>query len=307
MNVRMTPEEAKGAILRGECPEGATVTGSISFIGEQGLEELPNGLRVEGELHVQSCHRFRTLPLAFFAESLNLENCASFTGTAPGFGGEALDVHGHLILRNCPSLVHLPDELRVGTHLTIADCPRLGNRSSIPPVPQRLFVGGNVELDKLPSLAHVLEWMDIGGGLWIRDCQLLPKLSSVNVTGDVAIQSCASLARIEGISFLAAESDLVVRDCHSLEAIGDDVHPGRSLQVQDCPVLTKLPSGMKLLGDISLRDCPSLRGWPEGLEVRGGVWCSGNTPQDSWGPSPVFRSQETQAKDRRRSASPSPG
>lgn len=126
MPIRMIPEEARDAILKGSCPDGATVTGILDIHRDQTLTRLPKDLTVEGMLRIQDCHRLTHLPKGLSARSLLINNCASLHGTASDFGSDALAVPEDIEFLICPQLVHLPDELNAGGHVTLVELPQAG-------------------------------------------------------------------------------------------------------------------------------------------------------------------------------------
>lgn len=280
MTVQMSPQEAHEAILKGECPDNAIVSGDLRFEREQALTRLPDGLKVKGRLHIFSCHKLKELPRGLSARTIEVDHCASLWGTAPSFQSP-LEVSRDLIFRDCPQLAVIPTEINVGRDLVLSNCARLGGNSPMDPVPRvphRVTVGRDAILEACPALSHSPERLKVGNNLWVHGCQLLPILSC-EVGADLFIHACASLKRLVSITF-SKPSHMSLKACDTLESIGDGVRPRGYLSITDCPALTKLPSGMRLEAGLSVSECEALEEQPEGLVVLGETHLQG--PAGGW-------------------------
>ncbi len=301
--IRMTGEEAREAILKGECPPGTTVRGSLAFRREPWLTQLPRGLTVEGTLSIVECHQMHSLPSNLAAEGLTISNCAQMQSLGR-VNRPPLHLPEGLLLQGCPALAELPDDVAVGGDLHIQDCPwlwpgpRVGRPRSVHLIgPRRLSVEGSATLRECAGLYSLPDRMAVGGALTIADC---PGLSGIGgpdgeaglaVGGACLIERCHGLHEVSGIAF-GGGGLLRVDDFSGLEALGDGVRPPRRLEVRGCPSLVRLPRRLALEGALVAHDCPLLEA-PDGAVARGGVRATGSTPR--W-----------EAAPDRRAPSPSP-
>ena len=90
------------------------IQGSL-FLEGSDIEELPEGLVVEGDVDLSRCLNLAELPKGFTVKGdLTLRDCKYLT-TLP----DNLTVGGFLDLDGCKNLVGLPKGLKVGTWLNI--------------------------------------------------------------------------------------------------------------------------------------------------------------------------------------------
>ncbi len=303
--LRMTPTEARRAILDGTCPPGATVEGSLRIEREPGLTRLPDGLSVHGGLRIVGCHRLRRPISGLSAQSIEVRSCSAFEGFDGGRDG-ALRVPGRFDLFDCPSLARLPRALHVEFGLWIERCP-WGWASApgwLPRAPQRLEVVGPALFADCPGLARLPKAMEVGGGLTVRRCPHLRAVGGLDadvrlrIRGDCVIEQCHGLREVDFVDFWPG-GDLRVTDCAALERIGDEARPQRCLVVRECPSLSRLPRRLFLDGDLVAHDCPSLKERPQ-ITVLGDILPTGATPR--WEAPPT--AAEAARGPRRRAPSP---
>ncbi len=282
--IELTEAEAREAILKGTCPEGAAVDGGLAFERKGALVELPEALRVRGTLRISGCDRIRRLPAGLDADAVLVEECPVLEGTDPSRGA-TLTVRRDLSFLNCPSLARFPDRLKVGGSLSMANCPQAWSQPAGRPggPPEALRTGGDVTLHACAALRHLPDALRVGGSLIILECQSLEALQDGYPGGRwlfghaVVIRGCHNLRRVGGLRHESA-GELQVEHCAALEEIGSDVGPLRVLGLRNCPSLQRLPDNLPDDGWLSARDCPSLRP-PTGLAVRAAFKPSGTTPR----------------------------
>ncbi len=265
---RMTPEEAREAIVAGACPEGASVDGRLLLEDADSLTELPRGLRVDGELWIRGCNRLRLLPAGLSAQALRVEACSLMEGFAPDFGG-AFGAPRWVHFESCPSLHSLPDALSAGGDLSLVGCHRL---TALPRSlsARSVLVGdcaalegfhadasafeaaGTVRFLNCPSLHRFPESLAVGRDLLLIDCPRAwaspagepggaPRRLSVG--GTATLERCAALSRLPEDAAIGVR--LYVDRCHRLERLGglDGPRPlrvGFGCSVERCQGLRRI-------------------------------------------------------------------
>ncbi len=286
----MSPEEAHEAILKGTCPPGVSVHGSLAFLNEPSLAELPRGLAVEEGLDILGCHRLRRLPAGLSARSVSVSHCDAFEG----FDVHAFDrffVPGHLVLLDCPSLTAWPRELYVGGQLRVARCQWAWDRPALPRgagAPFRLSVGGQADLEECAGLRELPREVEVGTSLTLSRCPRMTALPGARggrlVVGDLCVvERCHGLRELSRVSF-RGEGKLRVRDCAALEVVGDGARPGATLALADCPSLSRLPSPLPPSCRLAVRNCPKLQADGEAKAAQGHARQAGAGPR---APSPA--------------------
>lgn len=121
-----------------------------------GVEELPEGLRVQFALNLSGCKRLRRLPDGLQAGTLDISGCTRLEGLPEGLTVSFLDMSncpqieswprraevaaGRLRARDCLGITHLPDWLGPLSQLDLAGCSMLHS---------------------LPEGLHVSSWIDL--------------------------------------------------------------------------------------------------------------------------------------------------
>ncbi len=285
--IRLTPAQARSAILAGACPEGALVEGSLFLDDESALTKLPRGLRVRGALRISGCRLFRRLPPGLSVRSLFIERCAAFVGFPDHT--RSFEVPGSLHFDRCPVLQAFPERLSVGRDLTVTRCPQVWSAPAHG-VPKALSVEGQAWLAECGRLTDLPRSTVVGRTLEVEDCRRFRELPNWVHAEGIAVRRCAAF---EGFHPEYAahghrqKGDLTFEECPVLERfprtllVGGDFRmkgcarawtdagaDGGSpeamrawrAEIQDCAGLTRLPRRMQALTELHVSGCPSLRG-----------------------------------------------
>ena len=119
--------------------EDLKVNGDLSLSGTS-IKELPEGLKVGGNLRLAACTSLKELPQDLeVGGNLNLNGCRSLEKLPKG-----LKAGRGLWLNGCRSLKELPEGLQVGGVLSLSNC------ISLKKLPQGLKVDGNLSLIDTP-------------------------------------------------------------------------------------------------------------------------------------------------------------
>jgi hypothetical protein len=290
---------ARELILSGRAPSGLVVRdphapelGNNLFLeGCPGLEALPAGLVVWGDLQISDCPDLQSLPPELeLRNKLVLRNCPAITSLpddliaghffregrwmggvwledCPGVTGipEGLRLE-YLSLKRCDGLISLPRRLNVPGYLTVEHCHSLAALS------QELEAGGRVNLIDLPVLRVLPRRWRGGQVLYIEDCPGVTELTNLEA-GQVHLKGATGLQAFPtGI----ACKNLGIEDADWLTEIPDDL--GWELDclgLLRCPNLVRFPSGLRAPYHFNLEGCTGLKSLPPGLRVVGELILSG--------------------------------
>ena len=253
--------------------------------GRSALAELPEGIRVEGDFHLEQCSQIKSLP-------------------------ETLRVRGLLSLRGLARLAHFPQGIFEGARLRITGCPGLTqlpggwqpleqlvldgvNISTLPPDLQ-MAPGGELVLQncaRLESLPAGLTGSGLLKRIVIRDCPKLESLPDLMaqtwvVLERLGIQKIESkveaprvriwrCAKLSQITAQVTTSLLTIRHCASLTQFATPVGPLKLLDVRGCSSLAFLPDGLCLKTEeynpamLDVTGCAALTYLPTHLTVDG--------------------------------------
>ena len=214
--VPVSGAEARKLILAGRAPDDLQVKGLLDLSKSPGLVRLPNGLRADS-LDLSSCGALRTLPAGMRLKSLKLNDCGALRELPPDLQCEVLEIRnsalrtlprdlrvtyrldvsgsvelealppglavGTLVLRDCPNLQALPEDLNV-FFLDISGCIALRDW------PRRGAIRfGHVRAQGCTGLTSLPSWLRDISQLDLRDCtgiRHLPEDLVVNAWIDLA-------------------------------------------------------------------------------------------------------------------------
>jgi hypothetical protein len=95
-----------------------------------------------------------------------------------------------LYLRDCTSLIYLPDGLKIGGYLSLSGCTSLTHLPDDP----KVEVGGNLYLRGCTSLTHLPDGLKVGGFLSLDGCTSLTHLpDGLEVGGNLYLDGCIGL------------------------------------------------------------------------------------------------------------------
>lgn len=210
------------------------VTHGLVLDGATALQQLPAGLRVDGNLRLIGCTQLEALP-------------------------EELEVTGSLVIRGCPRLRALPRQLRVGKDLYLVGKTRLAA------LPATLTVGGDIVLQR--SVRQLEPGFAAPASLALIGCDQLEELpADLSVGGDLIVRRCPKLARLRpGLSIAGS----LEADGAAFASLPAGLRVGDDLVITGCNELVELPAGLSVGGDLILRDCPKLSRLQRGLSVAG--------------------------------------
>ena len=274
------------------------------------LVALPEGLRVDGTLELNSCYEITELPRSMtVGKDIRLIGCKSLK-TLP----ENLTVAGDLVLVGCRSLGRLPTGLHVTGNLHIDGAAKLHE------LPQDLRVDQSIVLQNCPNFENLPAMKDFNGDVTIRRCQRFHALSAdLQTNGTVVIDLCANFTTLSSTHYpwplkisrcpqfetlpeslciggdftltslknltglpknLEVKGTLSINSCHSLRAIPANTRIRESLSIVNCQEFFDLPENFEVFDFLELRNCPNLRVLPPRLTIRrkhkneGGLWAA---------------------------------
>jgi hypothetical protein len=193
----VSAKDARELILSGRAPAGLVVRDPgapslgtrLRLEGCPGLETLPPGLRVPGELNLSGCTALAELPpelkddvtdAAVDASFLDLSGCTALTELPGSVFAQARFSYG-VSLRGCTALRSLPDGLRVEGDLDLSGCTGLTR------LPVGLWVGERLDLSGCSGLAELPDDLHVGAEMEVAGTRLrsLPEsLRHVRLTWD---------------------------------------------------------------------------------------------------------------------------
>lgn len=234
-------------------PEGLHINGNLHLDGLTKLQALPEGLRVDGELELRSCPTIRDLPSDLQAEGgLRIFHCVNLT-EFPIF-----EIPMDLDLCTMPDLRELPIGFHVGGNLIIAGC---GLRS----LPGNLRVDGHLILENLSDLEVVPPTIRVGTSLLIRGCPSLhPIETGLIIPIDLAIDEMPWHDLPRGIK---VGRDLGLKNLPNFCCLPNEYSdlPGE-LWLERLPSLLHLPDGLHVGTELIILNCPNLS-LPPGLSA----------------------------------------
>lgn len=127
-------------------------------LADSSIEELPQDMQARQRINLSGCAQLKTLPGNLVTGSLQLNQCVSLKELPRGLSVSFLELAG------CTSLRRLPDDLRMnGGHLILRDCPWITNLPDELGEISGLDISGCLNLTKLPENLKVTSWIDIAG------------------------------------------------------------------------------------------------------------------------------------------------
>lgn len=210
--------------------------------GQPPLRELPERMRVDGDLIVRSCHAVQHLPDDIqLGRGLHIEDCHGLESLA-----SQLRIPGNLTLKGCPRLMPCLENCQIDGDVRLIGLPweRL---------PDSLEIKGSLILENLPRVTQLPQRLKVGQNLIVRHCQIaeLPE-------------------------YVAVGRDLIVRHCPKFRTLPRYMDVQRNVRVAHCPQFTTVPAGMPVRQSLKLWRCPRLVMLPDGLSVPGTLDLTGS-------------------------------
>jgi hypothetical protein len=229
---------------------------NLQLVDFENLTELPDGLRVGGDLLIIDCPRLTRLPDGLrVGKDLDLAGCVNLARLP-----DDIIVGRDVNLDGCAALTRLPAGLRVGGFLDLSRCAALTR------LPAGLSVGGRLNLLCCRSLTHLPEGLSVGGGLNIVGCPSLTSLpAGLSVGGYLVLTKNTALTQLP--DDLRVGADLDLSHCTALSHLPAGFNVGGSLYLDGCTGLTHLPTGLSVGGDLELYGCTGLTRLPARLRV----------------------------------------
>ena len=188
----MTDDEFKKLLKKhgydgSKLPEGLKVEGVLDLQSCTGLTSLPKGLTVGVYLDLEGCTGLTALPKGLkVGDSLDLEGCTGLTALPKG-----LKVEGDLYLTYCTGLTSLPKDLFVGEYLSLFGCTELTS------LPNGLKIDRDLDLEGCTGLTALPNGLKVGESLDIRDCTALTSLPKGLKVGDsLDLEGCTGLTSL---------------------------------------------------------------------------------------------------------------
>ena len=231
------PEELCGYIDRRvpipQLPEHLRISGNLELRDCTELETLPDAMSIGRSVILRGCNKLYRLPSNWQINgNLEICGCRALTSLPPG-----LHIKGDLRLTS--TMIHsLPDDLRLDGCLRLVDCAKLRE------LPPNLHVPGALVIHR--------------GGL-----QGLPR--GLKVGGSIRIYLAAHLKELP--SDLDVKGSVVLQRCQLFERFPEGVRFGGNLSLHGCTALQELPRGLHVPGALDLTGCSQLTALPAGLRV----------------------------------------
>ncbi len=287
-SITCTPEEFKRLLSENHrFPPKVIVTGDL-HLRNSGIETLPTGLEIRGNLNLSGCVRLTSQGLIVRSNLLT---------TLP----QGLKVGGDLHLFGCTNLISLPQGLKVGGDLNLRGC------TSLTSLPQELEVGGNLTLQGCTSLTSLPSWITTldaktNGDTRVIDLEntglsdtIIERLGETPAPGMQFIFSHAASTSLSGrvqknsfsLSKEPQKADLssikiqvdpsIACTPEEFKRLLSENHqfPPKVIVTGDLDLrnsgIETLPTGLEIRGNLNLSRRTSLTSLPQGLVVRGNL------------------------------------
>jgi hypothetical protein len=224
----VTADTARKLIRAGDAPVGMKVSGSLAFVDDEKLTELPEGLTV-ATLKLSNCPALRRLPKRLQVRRLDLSGRWNPERLLAGVSCYELDLKQ-------TAVTSLPGDLHVSYRIDLEGCTGLQS------LPGGLKVGSLIlrdctGLEALPEGLDVY-FLDISGCTGISQW---PRRGSLQV-GRLTARGCAQLRSLPKWVTRLAQLDL--RDCSNLRELPEGLVVTSWMDVAGTSIRS-LPSSMK--------------------------------------------------------------
>ncbi|NLS95422.1 MAG: hypothetical protein GXX96_25055 [Planctomycetaceae bacterium] len=218
------------------------------------LERLPEGLTVDGNLHLRSCYRLQQLPAKYrLGGDVLVESCRCFRRLPDPFA-----VTGNLTLKGCRRLQELPESLCVGGDLRLIGLP-------VTRLPERLVVDGSLILENCAALTELPSGLTVFRDLIVRRCSIAALPEKLKVGRNLLVDRCNEITDMP--TDLRVGQDICLRRCARIRSLPAHLKLQGSLRITQSAEFCDLPEGLGVPGVLSLAGCSHMETLPSGLRV----------------------------------------
>ena len=258
-------QEPLSGLLSIEGERWQAIGGDLHFTGSV----LPQGLKVPGQLHLESCTGDFQLPEDLSAEFVTFRSCRELKSIlfipprvrnlrvdhAPELETlpEAVDLPGEFYLSACPRLERLPASIKA-PHVVVTHCP------GIRTIQSRIRCS-ELTLESLINLAELDLDLDARKGLDLTLPSLRVLRGRLRSRGRIRI-AAPGLQAIE--ADIKVGADVVVEGCRELASMEGAIHVTQNLSIRRNPHLATVPDG-QVTGESEFLDLPALKAVAAGL------------------------------------------
>lgn len=243
-------------------------------IRDDELVKLPQGLQVHGTLNLDGCKNFEYLPDDLLVKQLIIRDCPKLKRIP-----DNITIIDSIELTNCPELSNVPESLSTSTrlyHIQIHNCPNIKRLPdnmhlrlldcyhTLPRWPKNLKTRSldlnSIQINHNNDLS-LPDDLTVHNDILIYQCSLVKIPNNLVLHGTLNLEKCPNL--VLGSHIKCKRCRIALCDITAIPPMNID----KSLVINGCSELIKLPDGLHVNDIINITYCPSLVELPKGLQV----------------------------------------